>query len=259
MPIGLIILAFLLWVVSWSGGRLGFAPMFRTHSVVLALVLTSALTAACGGEPPAPKTPETEPVASSAPADMPAPPATVAAPETKPATEVTPGIPDPNAAPSTLALPTAVAKIEMKGKKAAKVELKSDGTVANGGKAVAKVTGMTLQSPDGGKTFLTVGSDGAVTTGDGASYGSFAGDDLTMAKGDKLTLADDGTLTMTSGGKAAPLGKFDGAGTAKRSAVLAAAFVLAPPAAEKAAAPTTAAKPAAAKPAAPAAKPAPKK
>jgi len=235
--------------------------MFRTNSLVLALVLTSALTAACGGEPPAPKTPETEPVASSAPADMPAPPATVAAPETKPAADApVPGVPDPNAAPSTLALPTAVAKIEMKGKKAAKVELKSDGTVANGGKAVAKVTGMTLQSPDGGKTFLTVGSDGAVTTGDGASYGSFAGDDLTMAKGDKLTLADDGTLTMTSGGKAAPLGKFDGAGTAKRSAVLAAAFVLAPPAAEKPAAATPAAKPAAgAKPAAPATKAAPKK
>ena len=221
--------------------------MFRTHSSFVVLALLGALTtAACGGEPPAPKTPETEPVASSAPADMPAPPATVAAP----------GVPDPNAAPSTLALPTAVAKIEMKGKKAAKVELKSDGTVANGGKAVAKITGMTLQSPDGGKTFLTVGSDGAVTTADGASYGSFAGDDLTMAKGDKLTLADDDTLTMTSGGKAAPLGKFDGAGTAKRSAVLAAAFVLSPPAAP---APAAAAKPAGAKPAAPAAKPAPKK
>lgn len=230
--------------------------MFRTHTSFVVLALLGALTtAACGGEPPAPKTPETEPVASSTPADMPAPPATVAAPE-KPATEATPGVPDPNAAPSTLALPTAVAKIEMKGKKAAKVELKSDGTVANGGKAVAKVTGMTLQSPDGGKTFLTVGSDGAVTTADGASYGAFAGDDLTMAKGDKLTLADDGTLTMTSGGKAAPLGKFDGAGTAKRSAVLAAAFVLSPPAAP---APAAAAKPAGAKPAAPAAKPAPKK
>lgn len=230
--------------------------MFRTNSSFVVLALLAALTtAACGGEPPAPKTPETEPVATSTPADMPAPPATVAAPETKPAPEATPGIPDPNAAPSTLALPAAVAKIEMKGKKAAKVELKSDGTVANGGKAVAKVTGMTLQSPDGGKTFLTVGSDGAVTTADGASYGSFAGDDLTMAKGDKLTLADDGTLTMTSGGKAAPLGKFDGAGTAKRSAVLAAAFVLSPPAAPAPAA----AKPAGAKPAAPAAKPAPKK
>ena len=233
--------------------------MFRTNtSVVLALLLTSALaTAACGGDAPTPKTPETEPVATAAPAaDMPPPP--VAATDAKPADAPAPAA---EPAPTTLALPSAVAKIEMKGKKAAKVELKSDGTVANGGKAVAKVTGMTLQSPDGGKTFLTVGSDGAVTTSDGASYGSFAGDDLTMAKGDKLTLADDGTLTMTSGGKAAPLGKFDGAGTAKRSAVLAAAFVLAPPAADKPAA-TTAAKPAATtKPAAaaPAAKPAAKK
>jgi hypothetical protein len=234
--------------------------MFRTTSSLVVLALLGALsTAACGGEPPAPKTPETEPIASSAPADMPAPPATVAATDTKPPAEAAPGIPDPNAAPTTLALPTAVAKIELKGKKAAKVELKSDGTVANGGKAVAKVTGMQLQSPDGGKTFLTVASDGAVTTGDGASYGSFAGDDLTMAKGDKLTLADDGTLTMTSGGKTAPLGKFDGAGTAKRSAVLAAAFVLAPPVAEKPAAtptkPAAGAKPAAATPA----KPTPKK
>ena len=195
-----------------------------------------------------------EPVASAAP-DMPPPPATEApSADAKPAGDMTaPGVPDPGAA--TLALPAASAKADLKGKKAAKVEVKSDGTVANGGKAVAKVSGMTLQSPDGGKTFLTVGSDGAVTTGDGASYGSFAGDDLTMAKGDKLTLADDGTLTMTSGGKAAPLGKFDGAGTAKRSAVLAAAFVLAPPTA-----PAPAAKPAAgAKPAAPATKPAPKK
>jgi hypothetical protein len=193
---------------------------------------------------------------------MPAPPATAIA-DAKPAPEApVAGVPDPSAAPSTLALPAATAKIDMKGKKAAKVELKSDGTVANGGKAVAKVTGMTLQSPDGGKTFLTVGSDGAVTTGDGGNYGTFAGDELTMTKGDKLALGDDGTLTMTSAGKAAPLGKFDGAGTAKRSAVLAAAFVLAPPAADKpapaapaaksatpAAKPAAADKPAAAKPA----------
>jgi hypothetical protein len=227
--------------------------MFRTNtSLVLALLVSGALTA-CGGETPAPKAPETEPVASAAPADMPAPPATA---EAKPADAPAPAA-EPAPAPATLALPTASAKFEMKGKKAAKVELKSDGTVANGGKPVAKVAGMTLQSPDGGKTFLTVGSDGAITTSDGASYGSFAGDDLTMAKGDKLTLADDGTLTMTSGGKAAPLGKFDGAGTAKRSAVLAAAFVLAPPAAPAAAKAATPAKPAT--PATPAAKAAPKK
>lgn len=228
--------------------------MSRANSsfVVLALLFT----AACGGSEPAAKPPEMEPVAPAATADMPAPPATTAPEAAKPA-EPAPEAAKP-AEPAKLDLPAATAKIDMKGKKAAKVELKSDGTVTNGGKAVAKVSGMALQSPDGGKSFLTVGSDGAVTTGDGGNYGSFSGDELTMTKGDKLTLADDGTLTMTSAGKAAPLGKFDGAGTAKRSAVLAAAFVLAPPAAEKPAA-TPAAKTAApaAKPAAaPAAKPA---
>ena len=221
--------------------------MSRANSSFIVLALL--FTAACGGSDKPAKGPEMEPVASATPADMPPPPATDApAADAKPASDTpAPGVPDPSAAPTTLALPTATAKADLKGKKAAKVEVKADGTVANGGKAVAKVTGMTLQSPDGGKTFLTVGSDGAVTTADGGSYGSFAGDDLTMAKGDKLTLGDDGTITMTSGGKAAPLGKFDGAGSAKRAVVLATAFVLAPPAAPAAAKPagTTAAKPAA--------------
>ena len=55
--------------------------MFRNHtSIVVALLVSGAFTAACGGEPPAPKAPETEPVATAAPAaDMPAPPATLAA------------------------------------------------------------------------------------------------------------------------------------------------------------------------------------
>lgn len=220
---------------------------------IFAVVLPLAFTAACGGDKPV-KAPEVEPVAPAA-ADMPPPPKTEATETAKPAeTAATPGVPDPAAASTTLALPTATAKIDMKGKKAAKVELKSDGTVSSGGKPVAKVAGMALQTADGGKSLLTVGSDGAVTTGDGGSYGSFTGDELTMAKGDKLTLGDDGTLTMTSGGKAAPLGKFDGAGSAKRSAVLAAAFVLAPPAAAKPATPATKAAAPAAKPAAPATK-----
>jgi hypothetical protein len=225
------------------------------------IVLAILFTAACGGSDKPAKGPEMEPVASAAP-DMPPPPATADTTDAKPAGDTpSPAVPDPAAAPATLALPTATAKADLKGKKAAKVEVKSDGTVANGGKAVAKVTGMTLQSPDGGKTFLTVGSDGAVTTGSGDSYGSFAGDDLTMAKGDKLTLGDDGTITWTTAGKAAPLGKFDGAGSAKRAVVLATAFVLAPPAADKAPAakPAADAKPAAGGAAKPAAKPATKK
>ena len=207
--------------------------MSRANSSFIVLALL--FTAACGGSDQPAKGPEMEPVASAAPADMPPPPSTEApAADAKPASDTpAPGVPDPSAAPATLALPTATAKADLKGKKAAKVEVKSDGTVANGGKAVAKVSGMTLQSPDGGKTFLTVGSDGAITTGDGGSYGKFDGDDLTTAKGDKLSMGDDGTLTWTSGGKATPLGKFDGAGGAKRSAVLAAAYVVSPPAAEK--------------------------
>ncbi len=221
------------------------------------IVLAILFTAACGGSDKPAKGPEMEPVATAAP-DMPPPPATADTTDAKPASD-TPAASEP-AAPAMLALPTASAKADLKGKKAAKVEVKSDGTVANGGKAVAKVSGMTLQSPDGGKTFLTVGSDGAVTTGSGDSYGSFAGDDLTMAKGDKLTLGDDGTITMTTAGKAAPLGKFDGAGSAKRAVVLATAFVLAPPAADKMPAkPAADAKPAAGGAAKPAAKPAAKK
>jgi hypothetical protein len=168
------------------------------------------------------------------------------------------GIPDPNAAPTTLSLPPSTAKIALKGKKPTNLELKTDGTVTNAGKAVAKVSGMKLESPDG-KTLLAVEKD-AVNTGDGAAYGTFAGDELTITKaGDKVSLGDDGTLTWTAGGKPNPLGKFEGAGSAKRAAVLAAAFVVAPPAADKPAdkpAAKPADKPAAKPAAAPAAKPA---
>ncbi|MBS2020049.1 MAG: hypothetical protein JST00_44720 [Deltaproteobacteria bacterium] len=237
---------------------------FLTKSTVLAAVI-SAL-AACGGDPPQPKTPDPEPVATgAASADMPPPAPTTASTE-KPATPEAPvsGVADPNAAPVTLSLPPATAKIAMKGKKTANVELKTDGTVTNGGKAVAKVSGTKLETPDG-KTVLAVEKD-AVNTGDGAAYGTFAGDELTITKaGDKLSLGDDGTLTWTAGGKASPLGKFEGAGNAKRAAVLAAAFVVAPPAADKAPAAKPGDKPAAkpgdkpaekpaAKPAAPAKK-----
>lgn len=228
-----------------------------TKSAVLALVLSAV--AACGGDKPVVKTPDTDPIpAAGATADMPPPAPTTASTDKPAAPEGTvSGIPDPNAAPTTLSLPPSTAKIAMKGKKPANVELKTDGTVTNGGKAVAKVSGMKLESPDG-KTLLAVEKD-AVNTGDGAAYGTFSGDELTITKaGDKVSLGDDGTLTWTAGGKANSLGKFEGAGNAKRAAVLAAAIVVAPPAADKPAdKPTTAAKPAdkpAAKAAAPAAK-----
>ena len=219
-------------------------------STALALVLSAV--AACGGEPPAVKSPETEPVAAASTADMPPPAPTTASTEKAPVPEApVSGVADPNAAPATLSLPPATAKIAMKGKKTANVELKTDGTVTSGGKAVAKVSGTKLESPDG-KTLLAVEKD-AVNTADAAAYGTFSGDELTITKsGDKLALGDDGTLTWTAGGKANSLGKFEGAGNAKRAAVLAAAFVVAPPAADKPApAEKAAAKPAGdAKPAA---------
>ena len=238
----------------------------------MSFALAFVFVAACGGsDQPAPKAPEVEPIASGTPADMPAPPATTAAAASAaPTTDAPPpGVPDPSAAPATLSLPSATAKAALKGKKAANVELKSDGTVTNGGKAVAKVNGTKLETPDG-KALLAVDKD-AVNTGEGSAYGTFSGDELTLSKGgDKVAVGDDGKVTWTAGGKASDLGKFDGVGSAKRAAALAVAFVVAPPAAEK---PTTVAKPAggdkpagdkpAAKPAAggdkPAAKPAGKK
>jgi hypothetical protein len=155
-----------------------------------------------------------------------------------------PGIPDP-AATATLALPTATAKVALKGKKPGAVEIKSDGSVMSAGKMVGKISGMAMQNADG-KDLLKVGSDGAVTTDGGTAYGSFTGDELTLAKGDKVSVGDDGTVTMTTAGKAAPLGKFENLGAAKKAAALAVAFISAPPPAEKPAA--AGAKPAPAKP-----------
>ncbi len=235
--------------------------MFRANkSSLVAVPFFSllALMTACGSPPP-PATPAPEEPAKT---DMPAPAPTVAADTPAPA-EATPAVPDPAAAaPATLALPTATAKIAVKGKKAGNVELKSDGSVMGGGKALGKISGMALQNSEG-KSLLTVGSDGAVAADGGAAYGSFTGDELTLAKGDKVGMADDGTVTMTAaGGKSSVLGKFENAASSKRAAVLAVAVFVAPPAAEKAAKP--AAKPAAEKHAAekhdakPAAKPAAK-
>ena len=65
---------------------------------------------------------------------------------------------------------------------------------------IGKIAGMAMQSPDG-KDLLKVGSDGAVTTEGGTAYGSFSGDELTLAKGDKVSVGDDGAVTMTTGGK----------------------------------------------------------
>jgi hypothetical protein len=228
--------------------------MFRVakYSLVALPLFAILTTAACGDKKP-PATPSVEAIDASTP-DMPATPSTASVTGDAGTEAATAATPEPPAAPAALALPTATAKIALKGKKPGAVELKSDGNVTNGGKPVGKVAGMALQSPDG-KNLLTVAGDGAVTAGEGAAYGSFTGDELTFAKGDKLAIGDDGAVTMTTAGKGAPLGKFENLGSAKRAAILAVAFIAAPPAAEKPAAATPPAKPAGK----PAGKPAPKK
>jgi hypothetical protein len=117
--------------------------------------------------------------------------------------------------------------------------------VNSGGKAVAKITAMELQDP-AGKTQLKVDSDGTITTGEGGAYGKFDGDDLTSGTA-KWSIGDDGAVSSTDDkGKKTSVGKADGVGTAKKSALLSAAFVIwgmkAPGAA--AAKPATPAKPA---------------
>jgi hypothetical protein len=215
--------------------------MLRVAKISLVAVPLFALltVAACGGKkPPAP--PSMEALDASADADMPAPPSTVGlTSDAGPASDAGSSTTETPPAPASIALPTATAKATLKGKKPGAVEIKSDGSVSSGGKVIGKISGMAMQSPDG-KDLLKVGSDGAVTTDGGTAYGSFSGDELTLAKGDKVSVGDDGAVTMTTGGKAAPLGKFENLGAAKKAAALAVAFLNAPPAAEK---PATPAKP----------------
>lgn len=228
--------------------------MLRVAKLALVAVPLFALftVAACGGKkPPAP--PSMEALDASADADMPAPPSTVGLTNDAGSSSGggSTGMSDTPPAPASIALPTATAKATLKGKKPGAVEIKADGSVSVAGKMIGKISGMAMQNADG-KDLLKVGSDGAVTTDAGTAYGSFTGDELTLAKGDKVSVGDDGAVTMTTAGKAAPLGKFENLGAAKKAAALAVAFVNAPPAAEK---PATPAKPAGK----PAGKPVPKK
>ena len=159
-----------------------------------------------GGEtPPAPAAPE---------ADAGAPTSTTA-PET----------PAPAPAPAALALPSASAKVKGKTTKDIDIELKSDGTVNSSGNPAAKITGMELQDP-AGKTQLKVESDGTITTADGAAYAKFDGDTLTTNTGVKYAIADDGSLMNTpEKGAEKSVGKATDVGSAKRSALLAVAFM----------------------------------
>ncbi len=178
---------------------------------------------ACGDTPPA-KQPETTPVSTDGGADMPHDTsadthdagATTAAAEPPPA-------PTP---PPSLALPTAAAKLKFKEKKAFDLEVKSDGAVHSGGKPFAKISGQELQDKDG-KSQLKVDSDGTITTHEGAAYAKFEGDDLVSLTSTKYSIGDDGALTSTNDkGTKANLGKLEGVGSAKRSALLTVAFAM---------------------------------
>ena len=126
--------------------------------------------------------------------------------------------------PAALALPSDAAKLKVKGKKAIDLEIKADGTVHSGGKPAGKVSGMELQDKDG-KTQLKVDADGAITTGDGAAYAKFEGDDLTALTGAKWSIEDDGNIASTDDkGKKTSLGKAENVGAAKRTALLAVAY-----------------------------------
>lgn len=204
-----------------------------SYSLVAIPLLLALTTAACGGSKKPAPTPTVD--TSDAAADMPGGDGGAVATTSDAGSSGEGGaaaMPDATAA-ATLALPKDTAKIAIKGKKPATIELKADGTVSNAGKAVAKISGMALHNADGSKPVLNVGSEGAVTVEGGGAYGSFTGDELTLAKGDKLGIADDGTVNMTTAGKAAPLGKYENLGAAKRAGILAVAFIVAPPAAEK--------------------------
>lgn len=204
----------------------------------LSLFLVSSFVvanAACGGGSPTPPKPPEEPVgAADSGADMPAPPsgsmADSGASAEPASTGSTETAPPPKAA--GVSLPADTVKIALKGKKTANLELKSDGTVMNAGKAAAKITSSEVQDKDG-KALLTVSGD-AVNTPGGTSVANFQGDDLVSAKGDKLSMKDDGSLTWTAGGKDTPAGKAEGGASAKRATLLAAWFVLSPPPKEKA-------------------------
>lgn len=203
-----------------------------------ALVLPIVIAACGGGDKEPPKAPEVTPPAATAEAPKPAETAPVATAEApKPAETAKPA--DTTPPPAPLAMPKEDVKISITTKKANLV-VKSDGTVQNGGKTSAKLTGTEMQDKDGKSVAMIAGDK--VTSPSGDAVATFQGDDLVGANGDKLSMGADGTLTWTSGGKDTKVGKVEKAGDAKRAAMLAAWTVLAP--APKAADAKTATKPA---------------
>lgn len=190
--------------------------MTRLVLQTLGLGTLIAFAVACGDNKPPPKEPEQTSMSDDAGAtasDMPSDPAPTAAAE-----------PAPPPAPKALDLPSGSAKLKFKTTKAFDLEVKSDGTVNNAGKATAKISGMELSSTDG-KSGLKVDSEGNIMTATGDTYAKFEGDDLTTQTMAKWSIGEDGALTQTDDkGKKTNLGKADGVGTAKRATLLAAAY-----------------------------------
>jgi hypothetical protein len=187
-----------------------------------ALLFASLLVAACGGDKPEPKTPETETTpAAAATTDMPAPSGDKTGTDTaatgdKPAGDATT---TPAPAPEKPSLAVAAMKFTPKAK-GKKIEVKADGSVMADGKAAGKIAGDHIEDSSG-KALVTLGTDGALS-GDNLKAGAkVSGDDVVADDGSKVTVGDDGTVTVQDGaGKPHAVGKFDNVGTAKKTAAL---------------------------------------
>lgn len=224
--------------------------MHRTK--ISGILFASFLVAACGGENPEPKTPETEATpAASAPADMPPASGEKTATETAPAPADKP-VEKAAPAPEKPSLAVAAMKFTPKAK-GKKLEVKADGSVVADGKAAGKIAGDHIEDSSG-KALVTLGTDGSLS-GDNLKPGAkVSGDEVVADDGSKVSVGDDGTVTVQDGaGKPQQVGKFDNVGSAKKTAALVVVAWMMP--AKAAAAPAKPATPATpAKPAAPAKK-----
>jgi hypothetical protein len=194
------------------------------------VAFVSLLTAACGAAPKHAKSAEAVPetaegsTSASPNEDMPpAPAAKQAEAAPPPASADTPPLPTSEAsggmikiAPMTLT--TAKAQ-------ASSVKLESDGTIKIDGKPAAKVKGDEVTSTRG-TSMVTIGIDGSLV-GSGVKAGyKLEGYDLIGEGGLRVNVGDDGTLTASRDGKSEAVGKADGAGTSKRTALILAALYL---------------------------------
>jgi hypothetical protein len=215
--------------------------------VLTTAALTVIALSACGGETPAPQAP---PPPSAVPATPPAP-ATPAA-TTPGAAAVAPAETKPAEKPPEAAVVVIAMKfVPAKGSKHKAMELKDDGSISEGDKAIGKIANDALQDA-AGNTIATIGKDGSVTvTGSEKPLKFSDAGELERDDGMKISVADDGTLTVVAKAKAKPdtnVGKFEAFNPkARRAAGLMLAFDELKKEAQKAAKAKEATKPAAPK------------